>query len=56
MILDEDLDDLDDDEDKVYVDCAVRPPEAKPDCGLYTVISAVISCIWLSIIITTIYS
>ena len=49
--LEHDDDDDDDHEDKVYVDCVVRAPEAKPDCGLYTVISAVISCILLSIII-----
>ena len=38
-------DDNDDDQqDKVYVDCVVQAPEAQADCGLYTVISAVISC------------
>ena len=37
-------DDDDDQQDKVYVDCVVQAPEAEADCGLYTVISAVISC------------
>ena len=37
-------DDDDDQQDKVYVDCVVQAPEAQADCGLYTVISAVISC------------